>query len=68
MHLSYYIILYFKLIRGSIITIILILGSINKSINKKLFPFLVFKIVTIYFILFNITYITSFCLADLYYT
>ena len=67
-YLSYYIILYFKSIRGSITTIISILGSINKSINKKLFPFLVFKIVITYPILFNTTYITSFYLADLYYT
>ena len=68
MHLSRYIILYFKLIRGSITTIISILGSINRSINKRLFPSLVPKIAIIYFMPFNTTYITSFYLADLYYT
>jgi hypothetical protein len=59
--------LYFKPIRGSITTIIPVLGSIDKSINKRLFLFLVPKIVTTCLILFNITYITFSCLADLYY-
>ena len=68
MYLNYYIILYFKLIRGSITTIIPILESINKNINKKLFPFLIFKIVITYPILFNTTYITFFYLTNLYYT
>jgi hypothetical protein len=67
MQLSRCIMSYFKLIRGSIITIIPILKSINKSINKRLFPFLIPKIAITCFILFNITYIASSCLANLYY-
>ena len=61
------IILYFKPIRGSITTVIPILGSINKSINKKLFPFLILKIIITCPIPFNTTYITFSCLIDLYY-
>ena len=66
-HLSRRIILCFKPIRGSITTVVPILGSINRSINRRLFPSLVLKIVITYPTPSNTTYITSSYLADLYY-